>query len=108
MATTVCTFSKNFPGEHAPEPPRAFFILNMLQNNSAGKNYTSKYVTIWCPLPEKISEYAADMKTFFKGLFTPFWGLTSLHLVYIQPNSNFTHPHQTFLDPLLSAGSSFF
>ena len=48
------------------------------------------------------------MKTFFKGLFTPFLGLTSLYLVNIQRNSKFHPPHQNFLDPLLSAGSRFF
>ena len=31
------------------------------------------------------------MKTFSKGLFTPFLGLTSLYSVNIQPNSKF-HP----------------
>ena len=33
----------NFQVEHVP---RAFFILNMLQNNSAEKNYTCKYFKI--------------------------------------------------------------
>ena len=32
------------------------------------------------------------MKTFFKGFFTSFLGLTSLYLVNIQPNSKFHHP----------------
>ena len=40
--------------------------------------------------PKKNSEYAADMKTFFKGLFGLFLGLTSLYLVNIQPNSKFS------------------
>ena len=48
------------------------------------------------------------MKTFFKGFFSSFWGLTSLYLVNIQPNSKFDPPQQTFLDALLSAGSNFF
>ena len=38
MATAVCKFSKIFWGSMPPDPPRAFFILNML-SNSAGKNY---------------------------------------------------------------------
>ena len=38
-----------------------------------------------------------------------FLGLTSVYLVNIQPNSKFhPPPHQNFLDPLLSARSSFF
>ena len=51
-----------------PDPPRAFFILYTLQNNSAGKKYAWNYVKFWWPLPEKICEYVADMKTFFKRL----------------------------------------
>ena len=50
-------------------------------------------------LPEKHSENATDMKTFFKGLFTPFLGLTFLCLVNIQPNNliqNFTSPTKIF------------
>ena len=74
--------------------PRAFFILNKLQNNSAVKKLCLKYVKIGCPFPEKISEYAADVKTFFKGLFTSFLGLTSLYLVNTQSNSKFHPPHQ--------------
>ena len=42
----------------------------------------------------KNSEYAADMKTFFKGPFTPFLGLTCLYLVNIQPNSKFHSPNK--------------
>ena len=34
---------KKYSGEACPRTPRAFFILKMLQNNSAGKNYTGKY-----------------------------------------------------------------
>ena len=30
MAITVCKFSKLFRGSMPPDPPRAFFILNML------------------------------------------------------------------------------
>ena len=78
-----------------PQTPRgAFFILNMLQNVFAGKNYASKYIKIWCP--ETISEYTSDMKTFFKRLFLPFWGLTSLYLYNIQPYSNFHTPTKIF------------
>ena len=44
---------QNFPGEHVPGPRRAFFILNVLQNNSAREKYAWKYVKMWCPHPEK-------------------------------------------------------
>ena len=37
MATTVRKFSKIFRGSMLPDPPKAFFILNMLQNISAEK-----------------------------------------------------------------------
>ena len=108
MVTTVCKLSKIFRGSMPPDPPRAFFILNMLQNDSAGKKKTSqKYVKIWCPLPEKFSEYAAD-KNIYQRAFSVFLGLTSLCLVNIQPNSKFHPPHQNFLVPLLSAGSKLF
>ena len=73
MATTVSKFSKIFRGNMPPDPPTAFFILNVLQNNSARKNTLAKYVKIWCALPEKISEYAADIKTFLKGCIRLFW-----------------------------------
>ena len=39
MATTVRKFSEVFRGRMNPYPPRAFFILYVLQNNSAGKKY---------------------------------------------------------------------
>ena len=60
------------------------------------------------PLPEKISEYAADMKTFFKGLFTPFLGLLSLYLVNIQPNSKFQPPPPKFSGSAPECGIEFF
>ena len=91
MATTVSKFS----GGVCPQTPRAFFILNMLQNNSSKKKMRFEiYFKIWCPFTKKISEYAAYMKTFFKGLFTSFLGLT-LYLVNIQSNSKFHLPPQS-------------
>ena len=36
------------------------------------------------------------IKTFFKGPFTSFLGLTSLHLVNIQPNSKLHSPTKIF------------
>ena len=74
-----------------PDPPRAFFILELLQNNSGGKKLRMKKCQKLVHLPKKISECTADMKTFFKRPFTSFSGLTSLYLVNIQPNSKF-HP----------------
>ena len=62
--------------------------------NSAGKNCAWKSDEIWCPFPEKIYEYAPDMKQFQKAYLRPFPGLnvlTFLYLVDIQPNSNL-HP----------------
>ena len=56
-----------------PPDPLGPFFFNMLQNNSARKTTLEIYVEFGYPLPEKISEYAADMKTFSKGLFTPLW-----------------------------------
>ena len=93
IATTVCKISK-IPGKHAPGPPIGLFIFNMLQNNSARRITLEIYVEFGYPLPEKISDYAADIKTFSKGLFTHFLGLTSLYSVNIQPNSKF-HPLPT-------------
>ena len=66
----------------------------MLQNNSARKTTLEIYVAFGYSLPKKISEYAADMKTFSKGLLTPLLGLTSLYSVNIQPYSKF-HPLPT-------------
>ena len=59
------------------------------------------------PSLKNFPEYAADMKSFFKRLFTSFLGLTALYLVNLQPNSKLHSPPK-FLDPLLSAGSRFF
>ena len=37
IATTIRKFSKFFRGSKPPDLPRAFFILNLLHNNSAEK-----------------------------------------------------------------------
>ena len=58
----------------SPDSPRAFFILNMLQNSSARRTTIEIYVEFGCPLPEKNCEYATNMKTFFKGLIYAFFG----------------------------------
>ena len=70
MTNTACKFFKKFRGSMPPDPPRAFLIFNMLQNNFAEKQVRLKICRNWVPLPEKISEFAADMKTFFKGLIS--------------------------------------
>ena len=40
----------------------------LIKINFSEKNYTWKSDEIRCPLPEKVSEYARDIKTFSKGL----------------------------------------
>ena len=55
---------KNFSGEHAPGPLKSFLTLKMLKNNSSGKNTLEKSDENWCPFPQKIFEYAPDMKHF--------------------------------------------
>ena len=75
MATrpAVCKFSIFFRGSMPSNPPRVLYILNMLQNNSARK-LRLKIWRNWVLPPEKISDYAPDMKTFFKGLIYAFLG----------------------------------
>ena len=63
---------ENFPEAHAPRPPRTFFILNCFKI-ILPKKPTLENVLKFGTLPEKISEYAVDMKTFCKGLFTSFF-----------------------------------
>ena len=43
-----------------------FFILNVLQNNSAGKNTLGNMVILGAPSLKKFLEYVADVKTFSK------------------------------------------
>ena len=93
MAPTVCKFSKIFRGSMPPDTPKIFFILSILQNHSAKKKTTLENMSKFGVLSlKKFLEYATDVKTFFKGLFTPFLGLTSLRLVNIPPNSKFRPP----------------
>ena len=49
MATTVWKFSKIFWGSMSPYPPRSFFIFNMFQNNSSGKNALENMSKIGVP-----------------------------------------------------------
>ena len=64
----------------------------MLQTSSTGKTSFENMSNIWCFLPEKSSEYATGMKTFFKRLVYAFFGSNALYLVDIQPNSKFYPP----------------
>ena len=49
---------QKFSREKCPQTPlEPFLFLDFLQINSAEKN-TLKSFKLWCPLPEKISEYA--------------------------------------------------
>ena len=57
-----------------PEPPKTFFILNMLQNSFAEKLRSKYKSNLGASLPEKNSDYALDMNTFFKGLIYAFFG----------------------------------
>ena len=96
---------KNCLGEQPPEPfsfsIRFKIILpktNTLENMSKfGVLALKKFLNMW-----------QRMKTFFKGLFTFFSNLTSLHLVNIRPNSKFQPPQQNFLNPVRSAISRLF
>ena len=87
MATTACKFPKIFRGSMPPDPPRASFILNMLQNDFAGKNTRDNMSKFNAPSLKKILNAPQTRKP-----FTPFLGLTSLYLVNIQPNSKFHLP----------------
>ena len=99
---------QKFSGEACLWPLEAFLFSIYFKMMLPKKKTHLKIRQILVPLPRKISDYVADTKTFFKWLFMPFLGLTSLHLVKTQPNSKFHLPHQNFLDPLLSAGLSIF
>ena len=73
MASTVCKFSKIFRGSMPQDAPRVFFIFYMLQNDSQVK-LRLKICRNLVPLSEKVSEYAADIKTILKGLIYAFFG----------------------------------
>ena len=96
MATTACKFSKIYWGSMSPDSiePFLFSICFKNRKNSAEKTTLKDRLNL-VPPPWN-SKYAADMKTFFKELFTSFLGLTSLHLVNIQPNSKFHPPPKIF------------
>ena len=78
------------------DPSRAFFILNMLQHNFAGKNTLESMHKCGVPSLKKILNTPQAWKYFLKGLFTPFFGLTSLYLANILPNSKFHPPPPKF------------
>ena len=92
---------QNFSGGTCPRTLWILFLyLNLLQNNSVGKNYARKNDEIWRPL--KNSDYASNMKHFQRAYLSPF---TRLHLyrfcIYssrlnIQPNSKLHPPTKTF------------
>ena len=58
-----------------PDPPKAVFVTKLLKITLPGKDCAWKSDEIWCPLPEKNSEYAPDMKHFERTYFRPFPGL---------------------------------
>ena len=51
------------------------------------KKHAWKYGKLGCPILEKISWIRCKHENIFKGLFTPFLGLTSLCLINTPPNS---------------------
>ena len=72
-----------------------FLFLNMLQINS-----TKKIPLIKCrnsvSLPRKKFWIPPDMKHFQRAYLHPILGLTSLHLVNVQPNSKLHSPTKNF------------
>ena len=75
MATAVCEFSKLFWGSMSPDPPRAFFIVNIYirQNNSAQNNTLENMANWGTPYVKEFLEYVTDMKAFLKGFLCLFW-----------------------------------
>ena len=55
-----------------PDPLKSFLLLKLLEITLPGKNCAWKSDEIWCPLPEKNSEYAPDMKHFERTYLRPF------------------------------------
>ena len=89
-----------FLGEHTPVSPTAFYILRtfkIILTEKIRLKICANTLENMCKfhLTEKNSDYAEDIKTFFKWPFTSFLGLTSLYSVNIQPNSKFHPPYQT-------------
>ena len=86
---------QKFFGETCLRTPSRAFLFSICFKIILPEELRLKYMSnLGTPSLKKFSEYAADMKTFSKGLVTPFLGLTSLHSVNIQPNSKF-HPLPT-------------
>ena len=71
MVIAVCKFSEIFQGSIPPDPLESFLALKMLKNNSSGKNTLEKSDENRCSFPQKVSEYAPDMKHFQKTYFRP-------------------------------------
>ena len=67
-------------------PLEHFFILNMLQSLPE-KNELENMANLGAPSLKKFLDNVADKKTFSKGCLRSFSGLTSLYLIYTQPNS---------------------
>ena len=74
MAIAICKFSKFFWGSVPPDSQESFLILKLLKIKSDEKTTLEK-VTKLVPLPEKISEYALDMKHFQRAYLRAFPGL---------------------------------
>ena len=97
IAITACKFSKTFRVSMTSDPPKTFFIFKCLNMILPEKNTLENISKFGAPSLKKNSEYAADMKTFFKGLiFKLFLGLPSLYLVNIQTNQTFIPSTKNF------------
>ena len=86
-----------FRGSMPPDPPKDVFSIFRRLKLNLSKKLRLKSDENWCLLPKQNSEYAPDMKTFSKGLFTPVSGskrlCISLTFNLIQ---NYIYPTKTF------------
>ena len=61
-------FQNFFRGACTRTPLESFSFSIYFKTIRREKLRLNIYVQIWCPLPKNVSGYAANMKTFFKGL----------------------------------------
>ena len=75
MTIAVCRpkFLKISWGSMPPASLEPFLFLNLLRVNSAVKNTLEKMSKFIALVPEKISEYAPDMKVFIGLIYAFFW-----------------------------------
>ena len=86
---------QNFSGGAFPRTPlESFCYLSCLELTLPGKTALEKSDEIWCPLPEKKSQCAPDMKHFQRAYLRPFPRLNvflTFNLIqsYIPPTKTF-------------------